>query len=122
MYKRPTVRKSVILTGQPPYPPVENSLVYQLIHRRPFPPYVPQPRGVIRQIDNLIFGLRYQGVPEDELARLREENKYIPPPPPKRKVKKPKKKQPAVPEDVTEIFSKYTTVKKKVLKAVIKKK
>lgn len=121
MYKRPTVRKSVILTGQPPYPPVENSLVYQLIHRRPFPPYVPQPRGVIRQIDNLIFGLRYQGVPEDELDRLREENKYIPPPP-KRKVKKPKKKQPAVPEDVTEIFSKYTTVKKKVLKAVIKKK
>ena len=80
------------------------------------PPVVQKPRGPILQIESLIFGLRRRGVPEEELERLREENKYVPPPPPP--PKKTKKKKQAPTEELDAIF--VPPPKKKVLKAVKK--
>lgn len=83
------------------------------------PRYVPVPSGPILQVESLIFGLRRQGVPEDQLERLREENKYTPPPPAPVRLKK--KKKTTLIGDIKPIFATPVVTKKKVLKAVVKK-
>ena len=113
MYKRPLPKPKLVCDK--PLARAESSPFWSLCQPLVVPRYVPPPRGPILQIESLIFGLRRQGVPEEQLERLREENKYTPPPPvPVR----PKKKKKALVEDIV-----FTTIvpKKKVLKAVVKK-
>lgn len=113
MYKRPLPKPRV--SGDKPLARAESSPFWSLCQPILIPRHVPTSRGPILQIENLIFGLRRQGVPEDHLERLREENKYIPPPPvPVRRTKKKKVL-------IEPVFVPVSVPKKKVLKAVVKK-
>jgi hypothetical protein len=118
MYKRPIPRVVKVVDHPPPDLP-GISRVTEILNKRDAP-YVPNTNyRPIYQLNSLISGLRYRGVSEDKLDIIREKNKYTPPPP--KKVKKPKKKVVIVEEE--DIFVKYNpkTVKKKILKAVVKK-
>jgi hypothetical protein len=81
-------------------------------------PYVP-----IANIESLVGSLRYRGATDEEIEEVRRKNYYVPvvrpPPAPKKKLKKKKTTE----EDIDKMFSQYTkpVVKKKVLKAVVKK-
>ena len=114
MYKRPLPKPK--LKCDKPLARADSSPFWTTCQPIQIPRYVPVPRGPILQIENLIFGLRRQGVPEDHLERLREENKYIPPPPAPVRLKKKKRK-----ETVEPVFMTPVIPRKKVLKAVVKK-
>ena len=66
-----------------------------------------------------------RGASAEEIEELRRKNHYVPAPKPKPKSKKThKKKKAAVDDDLDKVFSQFANkpaVKKKVLKAVVKK-
>jgi hypothetical protein len=112
MYKRPLPKPR--LTCDKPLAHAESSPFWSMCQPNTIPPpYPPKANGPIIQIESLIFGLRRRGVPENQLEKLREENKYTPPLP----VRSKKKKKKAPVEEI--VFS--VPPKKKVLKAVVKK-
>lgn len=124
MHKRPLPK--LVVSVDPStlkYAPIENSIVYKLRHTIPYPPLKPKPYVPIANIESLIGSLRHRGATDEELDEVRRKNYYVPvvrpPPAPKKKLKKKKTTE----EDIDKMFSQYTkpAVKKKVLKAVVKK-
>jgi hypothetical protein len=80
-------------------------------------PYVP-----IMLVEDIVSWIRRRGASDEEIEELRRKNHYVVPPNPK--PKKTHKKKKVVREDIDNVFSQFTTkpaVKKKVLKAVVKK-
>jgi len=104
------------------YAPVENSIVYKLRHVIPYPPLKLKPYVPIMLVEDIVSWNRRRGASDEEIAELRRKNHYVVPPNPK--PKKTHKKKKVVREDIDNVFSQFTTkpaVKKKVLKAVVKK-
>jgi hypothetical protein len=71
-------------------------------------------------VEDIVSWVRRRGASDEEIAEIRRKNHYVAAPP------KPilKKKKKVVGEDLDKVFSQFTTkpaVKKKVLKAVVKK-
>lgn len=126
MYKRPIPRPSFgVDYSRLKFARAEDSIVYKLIHTRPFPPYKPPPYAPIARIEDLVFGFRRQGATDEELEALRQKN-YIEPVvviPKKTKKTKKTKKLLSRETDLEKVFSQFTKPagKKKVLKAVVKK-
>jgi hypothetical protein len=125
MHKRPLPK--LVVSVDPStlkYAPIENSIVYKLRHAIPYPPLKPKPYVPIANIESFVGSLRYRGATDEEIEEIRRKNYYVPaePPPPVPK-KKLKKKRATADEDIDKMFSQYTkpVVKKKVLKAVVKK-
>ena len=88
----------------------EESRVVKILHTHDVP-YIPNTSySPIFQLETYIGALRYRGVPEDELDRIREKNKYTPPPPKKFRVK---------PKPI--VYDLFVPPVKKVLKPVVKK-
>jgi hypothetical protein len=105
------------------YAPVENSIVYKLLHVIPCPPLKTKPYVPIMMVESIVSWIQRRGASDEEIAELRQKNRYIVPPP-KPTQKKTHKKKKAVGEDIDKVFSQFVTkpvVKKKVLKAVVKK-
>ena len=103
------------------YAPVENSIVYKLRHVIPYPPLKPKPYVPILRVEDIVTVMRRLGSSDEEIAEIRRKNHYVSPKP---KPKKTHKKKKVVREDIDNVFSQFTTkpaVKKKVLKAVVKK-
>ena len=123
MHKRPLPKRVVSVDPSTlTYAPAENSIVYKLRHAIPYPPFKPTPYVPILLFEDIVSERRRLGASDEELAEIRRKNYYAPPPKPKPK-KTPKKKK-AVDDDLDKVFSQFTTkpaVKKKVLKAVVKK-
>ena len=124
MYKRPVPRPTFAVDHSTlKLARVEDSIVHKLIHTQPFPPYKPLPYAPVLQLDSLIFGLkRHHGLTDEEAEEIRRKN-YIAPAVQK-KIKKTKKRVAVQHADLEKMFSQFTTkpaVKKKVLKAVVKK-
>jgi hypothetical protein len=123
MYKRPLPKRVFAVdSSKLPYAPVENSLVYKLIHTIPYPPLKPKPYAPILLVEDIVSWIRRRGASDEEIAELRQKNHYVPSPKPTSK--KTHKKKKAVGEDLDKVFSQFATkpgVKKKVLKAVVKK-
>jgi hypothetical protein len=107
------------------YAPVENSIVYKLRHAIPYPPLKPKPYVPIMLVEDIVSWNLRRGASDEEIEELRRKNHYVPAPKPKPKPKKThKKKKAAVDDDLDKVFSQFATkpaVKKKVLKAVVKK-
>lgn len=106
------------------YAPVENSIVYKLRHAIPYPPLKPKPYVPIMLVEDIVTVMRRTGASDEEIAEIRRKNHYVPAPKPKPKPKKTHKKKKAADDDLDKVFSQFTTkpaVKKKVLKAVVKK-
>ena len=104
------------------YAPVENSIVYKLRHAIPYPPLKPKQYVPIMLVEDIVSWVRRRGASDEEIEELRRKNHYVPAPKPK--PKKTHKKKKIVREDLDNVFSQFTTkpaVKKKVLKAVVKK-
>jgi len=104
------------------YAPIENSIVYKLRHVIPYPPLKPKPYVPIMLVEDIVTVMRRLGSSDEEIAEIRRKNHYVVPPKPK--PKKTHKKKKVVDEDLDKVFSQFTTkpaVKKKVLKAVVKK-
>ena len=122
MYKQPIPRPIFKVDRSAlKYASVENSLVYKLCHMDPFPPYKPPRYIPIGQIEDLVFGLRRHGASEEEIEEARRKNYYVPV---YKTVKKTKKKKIVPDGDLDKVFSQFSSkpvVKKKVLKAVVKK-
>jgi hypothetical protein len=126
MLKRPLPKRvfavdSTTLT----YAPVENSIVYKLRHVIPCPPLKKTPYVPIinSSVETIVSWIQIRGASDEEIAELRRKNRYVTPPP-KPAQKKTHKKKKAVGEDLDKVFSQFVTkpaVKKKVLKAVVKK-
>ena len=105
------------------YAPVENSIVYKLLHVIPCPPLKKTPYVPIMMVESIVSWIQRRGASDEEIAELRQKNRYVMPPP-KPTQKKTHKKKKAVGEDIDKVFSQFATktvVKKKVLKAVVKK-
>ena len=105
------------------YAPVENSIVYKLLHVIPCPPLKKTPYVPIMMVESIVSWIQRRGASDEEIAELRQKNRYVMPPP-KPTQKKTHKKKKAVGEDIDKVFSQFVTkpaVKKKVLKAVVKK-
>ena len=105
------------------YAPVENSIVYKLLHVIPCPPLKKTPYVPIMMVESIVSWIQRRGASDEEIAELRQKNRYVIPPP-KPTQKKTHKKKKAVGEDIDKVFSQFVTkpaVKKKVLKAVVKK-
>ena len=105
------------------YAPVENSIVYKLLHVIPCPPLKKTPYVPIMMVESIVSWIQRRGASDEEIAELRQKNRYVLPPP-KPTQKKTHKKKKAVGEDIDKVFSQFVTkpaVKKKVLKAVVKK-
>jgi hypothetical protein len=105
------------------YAPVENSIVYKLLHVIPCPPLKKTPYVPIMMVESIVSWIQRRGASDEEIAELRRKNRYVIPPP-KPTQKKTHKKKKAVGEDLDKVFSQFVTkpaVKKKVLKAVVKK-
>ena len=105
------------------YAPVENSIVYKLLHVIPCPPLKKTPYVPIMMVESIVSWIQRRGASDEEIAELRQKNRYVIPPP-KPTQKKTHKKKKAVGEDIDKVFSQFATktvVKKKVLKAVVKK-
>jgi hypothetical protein len=105
------------------YAPVENSIVYKLLHIIPCPPLKKTPYVPIMMVESIVSWIQRRGASDEEIAELRKKNRYVLPPP-KPTQKKTHKKKKAVGEDLDKVFSQFVTkpaVKKKVLKAVVKK-
>ena len=123
MHKRP-LPKIVMAVDRSAltYAPVENSIVYKLTHQIPYPQFKPKPYVPLALVEDIVSYMKHRGgVTDEEIEQLRLKNHYVPappPPPPKKKLKKKK-----LVEDIDTMFSQYTkpAVKKKILKAVVKK-
>ena len=122
MYKRPIPRRVFAVDASTlTFAPIENSIVYKLRNVKPYPDFQPTPYVPIWRTEDIVFGLRREGASEEELERIRKKNYYVAPVP--KKVKKVKKKK-VLMDDIDKVFSQFSTkmpVKKKVLKAVVKK-
>jgi hypothetical protein len=124
MYKRPLPKR--VVTVDPStltYAPVENSIVYKLIHVVPCAPPKPEPYAPISLVEDIVSWVRRRGASDDEIAGLRRKNHYVAPQT-KPTLKKTHKKKKDVDDDIDKVFSQFATkpvVKKKVLKAVVKK-
>ena len=106
------------------YAPVENSIVYKLRHVIPYPPLKPKPYVPIMLVEDIVSWIRRRGASDEEIAELRRKNHYVVTPKPKPKPKRTNKKKKAIDDDLDKVFSQFTVksgVKKKVLKAVVKK-
>jgi hypothetical protein len=104
------------------YATVENSIVYKLRHVIPYPPLKPKPYVPIMLVEDIVSWIRRRGASDEEIEELRRKNRYVVPPKPK--MKKTHKKKKAVDDDLDKVFSQFATkpaIKKKVLKAVVKK-
>jgi hypothetical protein len=104
------------------YAPVENSIVYKLRHAIPYPPLKPKPYVPIMLVEDIVSWNQRRGASAEEIEELRRKNHYVVPPKPA--PKKTHKKKKVVREDLENVFSQFSTkpaVKKKVLKAVVKK-
>ena len=105
------------------YAPVENSIVYKLRHVIPYPPLKPKPYVPIMLVEDIVTVMRRTGASDEEIAEIRRKNHYVVQIP-KTKTKKTHKKKKAADDDLDKVFSQFATkpaVKKKVLKAVVKK-
>jgi len=97
--------------------------VYKLLHVIPCPPLKKTPYVPIMMVESIVSWIQRRGASDEEIAELRRKNRYVLPPP-KPTQKKTHKKKKAVGEDLDKVFSQFVTkpaVKKKVLKAVVKK-
>lgn len=108
------------------YAPVENSIVYKLRHVIPCPPLKKTPYVPIinSSVETIVSWIQIRGASDEEIAELRQKNRYVLPPPKPTQKKTHKKKKVVVGEDLDKVFSQFATktvVKKKVLKAVVKK-
>ena len=104
------------------YAPVENSIVYKLRRVIPYPPLKPKPYVPIMLVEDIVSWIRRRGASNEEIEEIRQKNRYVVPPKPK--PKKTHKKKKADVDDLDKVFSQFATkpaVKKKVLKAVVKK-
>ena len=104
------------------YAHVENSIVYKLRHVIPYPPLKTTPYVPIMLVEDIVTVMRRTGASDEEIADIRRKNHYVVPPKPA--PKKTHKKKKMVREDIDNVFSQFATkpaVKKKVLKAVVKK-
>jgi hypothetical protein len=73
-------------------------------------------------VEDIVSWSLRRGASAEEIEELRRKNRYVPAPKPK--PKKTHKKKKAAVEDLDKVFSQFATkpaVKKKVLKAVVKK-
>lgn len=105
------------------YAPVENSIVYKLRQVIPYPPLKLKPYVPIMLVEDIVSWIRRRGASDEEIAELRRKNHYVTPKP-KPKPKRTHKKKKAIDDDLDKVFSQFTVktaVKKKVLKAVVKK-
>jgi hypothetical protein len=105
------------------YAPVENSIVYKLRHAIPYPPLKSKPYVPIMLVEDIVSWVRRRGASDEEIAELRRKNHYVAPPP-KTVQKNNHKKKKNVDDDIDKVFLQFATktaVKKKVLKAVVKK-
>ena len=126
MHKRPLPK--LVVSVDPAtlkYAPVENSIVYKLRHVIPYPPLKLKPYVPIMLVEDIVSWIRRRGASDEEIADLRRKNHYVAPTPkPKPKPKRTHKKKKAIDDDLDKVFSQFTVksgVKKKVLKAVVKK-
>ena len=123
MHKRPLPKRVFAVDASSlTYAPVENSIVYKLCHAIPCPPFKPEPYVPIFLVEDIGSWIRLHGASDEEIAEIRRKNHYVPPLPPK--PKKTHKKKKVVCEDLDKVFSQFASkpvVKKKVLKAVVKK-
>jgi hypothetical protein len=104
------------------YASVENSIVYKLRHVIPYPPLKVKPYVPIMLVEDIVSWIRRRGASDEEIEELRRKNRYVVPQKPK--PKKTHKKKKAAVDDLDKVFSQFATkpgVKKKVLKAVVKK-
>jgi len=125
MYKRPVPRPTFAVDHSTlKLARVEDSIVHKLTHIQPFPPYKPLPYAPVLQLDSLIFGLkRHHGLTDEEAEEIRRKNYIAPVVAQKKKTKKTKKRV-VHDTDIDKVFSQFAAkpaVKKKVLKAVVKK-
>lgn len=124
MYKRPVPRPIFSVDSNvPKLARAEDSIVYKLIHTRPFPPYVPPPYAPISAVEDVILHQkRYEGMTDEDADIFRRKNFIVPTVVPIKKTKKTKKRA-SQDTDLDKVFSQFTkpVVKKKVLKAVVKK-
>ena len=124
MLKRPLPKRVFAVDPKTlTYAPVENSIVYKLLHVIPCPPLKKTPYVPIMMVESIVSWIQRRGASDEEIAELRQKNRYVMPPP-KPTQKKTHKKKKAVGEDIDKVFSQFATktvVKKKVLKAVVKK-
>jgi hypothetical protein len=124
MYKRPLPKR--VFTVDPStltYAPVENSIVYKLLHVIPSPQLKPKPYVPIMLVEDIVSWVKRRGASDEEIAELRRKNHYVAPPP-KTVPKKSHKNKKNVDDDIDKVFLQFATktvVKKKVLKAVVKK-
>jgi hypothetical protein len=105
------------------YAPVENSIVYKLRQVIPYPPLKVKPYVPIMLVEDIVSWIRRRGASDEEIEELRRKNHYVTPKP-KPKPKRTHKKKKANDDDLDKVFSQFTVktaVKKKVLKAVVKK-
>ena len=125
MHKRPLPK--LVVSVDPStlkYAPVENSIVYKLRHVIPYPPLKPKPYVPIMLVEDIVSWIRRRGASDEEIEEIRRKNHYVYVPPPKPTPKKTHKKKKVVGDDLDKVFSQFATkpvVKKKVLKAVVKK-
>jgi hypothetical protein len=106
------------------YAPVENSIVYKLRHVAPYPPLKPKPYVPIMLVEDIVSWNLRRGASAEEIEELRRKNHYVPAPKTKPKPKKTHKKKKEAVDDLDKVFSQFANkpaVKKKVLKAVVKK-
>ena len=104
------------------YASVENSIVTKLRHQVPYPPLKPKQYVPIMLVEDIVSWIRRRGASDEEIDELRLKNHYVPAPKPA--PKKTHKKKKVVRDDLDNVFSQFATkpaVKKKVLKAVVKK-
>ncbi len=105
------------------YASVENSIVYKLRQVIPYPPLKVKPYVPIMLVEDIVSWIRRRGASDEEIEELRRKNHYVTPKP-KPKPKRTHKKKKANDDDLDKVFSQFTVktaVKKKVLKAVVKK-
>lgn len=122
MYKRPLPKRVVrVDPSMITYAPVENSIVYKLLHVIPCTPPKPKPYEPIFLVEDIVTWVRRRGASDEEIDEIRRKNHYVPLPSPKPAPKKTHKKKKVVSDDLDKVFSQFTVVKKKVLKAVVKK-
>ena len=125
MLKRPLPKRVFAVDPKTlTYAPVENSIVYKLLHVIPCPPLKKTPYVPIMMVESIVSWIQRRGASDEEIADLRRKNHYVVTPKPKPKPKKIHKKKKAIDDDLDKVFSQFTVksgVKKKVLKAVVKK-
>lgn len=123
MHKRPLPKPVFVVdSSKLTYAPVENSIAYKLCHAIPCPPLKPKPYAPIFLVEDIVTVIRRRGASDEEIAELRRKNHYVVPVP--KPAPKTHKKKKVVGEDLDKVFSQFTSkpaVKKKVLKAVVKK-